>query len=96
VCYYIKYKELKEIMKEKAAGTIQECPTDVQYLKFWKQPSLVPDESRRQMFLDRAREFIKMYMWSLYKHNEQFTLRIFFSWLVLGRGRQPKWSQGYS
>jgi hypothetical protein len=47
VRYHIKEKELMELTKELAAGTIQERPSDAKYLKFWEQLSLVSDESRR-------------------------------------------------
>jgi hypothetical protein len=41
------------------------CCHDAKYLKFWEQLSLVVDEDRRHMSLNRAYEFIKMYVWSL-------------------------------
>jgi hypothetical protein len=87
VRYYIKEKELEEIRDELAAGTIQERPADAKYLQFWEQLSLVSDESRRQTSLDRAREFIKTYVRSLHKHNEQFTSEDLLFLACFGEGK---------
>eukprot|EP00978_Attheya_sp_CCMP212_P016496 scaffold43265_cov28-Attheya_sp.AAC.2 len=79
--------ELEEIKDELAAGTIQERPANAKYLQFWEQLSLVSDESRRQVSLDRAREFINTYVRSLHKHNEQFTSADLLFLACFGEGK---------
>lgn len=70
--YCIKDKGLRDILNELESGSVDKAPANPRFPLFWEKLQDVLDLTEKQDCLGKAKLFIKSYIESLDKHNEQF------------------------